>query len=324
MNYYADRNYIHAGIYALHSALFDRGALIDIIKSGSLHSIHPEIDKEIALKNTGRVFELIFESQSARIMRLTEASASTRGLFMLFLRYFEIHNLKLLCREAFGMRPEPSAWYNTGVHAALHRAPGITAGGIKVLVEYTRLTWMKDFFPEEDITGFAFAEYCIDKAVLDRAADFILTMNHRDSRDAMKLLAGYIAFMRITWGNRLKTIYNILPGSEPAFASTVMWPRNTGSKFKRIVREQEKMLLKKTGGADIEDSESLSTLEKKMERVLFAEVRRMFYHDFHSRNTVACYLLLLYRQIRNLSAIAEGLRLGLDAETIMENVICEE
>ncbi len=63
--------------------------------------------------------------------------------------------------------------------------------------------------------------------------------------------------------------------------------------------------------------------ERIMERTLLRDFSRTFHENFHSINTVTCYLALLYRQIRNLFAVTDGLRFGLDPEMIMDNVICE-
>jgi len=71
------------------------------------------------------------------------------------------------------------------------------------------------------------------------------------------------------------------------------------------------------GGAGVVSAERI------MECALLREFSRTFHENFHSVNTVVCYLALLYRQIRNLFSIADGLRFGLDPERIMENVICE-
>lgn len=88
--------------------------------------------------------------------------------------------------------------------------------------------------------------------------------------------------------------------------------------------EREQKLLKVMKGNDRLDIETLADAERIIERIMMRAVSRMFHRNFHSAHTVTCYLVLLYRQIMNLFAIADGLRFGLPPDVIMQNIICEE
>lgn len=121
MNYYADSNYIHAKIYALHSLLLDRKDYYEMLKSGNFNSVAAGL-KSVNIKYDYIVIkESLFESQIKLVISLAEASASYSKLFLYFLRYFELLNLKLLYAKAFRRSPVSFIWYNTGDFAVLDR-----------------------------------------------------------------------------------------------------------------------------------------------------------------------------------------------------------
>jgi vacuolar-type H+-ATPase subunit C/Vma6 len=324
MNFYADSNYIHARIYALHSQLLRRKDYNDIAGSGHFQSVMPGLDMGNIKNNSTVIKEKIFESQSGIVIQLAEASESTRHIFILFLRYFEALNLKLLCAQAYGHTPDPSIWYNIGDFAVIGREIPAGNSGIRSMIELTGDTWMKSVFSGKEAATFEDAERLIDSGMFRMAKDFLSSINLTDREFSMELAAGVIAYLRITWSRRLQYIYHMEPGSISGYIGTNITVIGSKKVFKRLVSEQEFKFLKMTGAADYKSGEGLSGAERAMQKILIRNVSRMFHRDFHSVNTVTCYLLLLFMQIRNLFSLADGLRFGLPPDVIMENIICED
>ena len=324
MNYYADSNYIHAKIYALHGQLLARRDYYDIAKNLNFQSILPGLDAGSIRNDCTSVKEKLFENQIRVVLSLADAPVSSRGLLIFFLRYFETLNLKLLCAEASGLHPAPCIWYNIGGFAALGRDMFRGAEGIEAVIEFTRLTWMKDFFTAKSVPAPGEAELLIDRALFRIAAGFIYSMNFTDRTGSLKLVSGLAARMRLSWRWRLQHIYGMNTENISNYIESNIPVPASRAVLGRYVKDRERKLLKELMINNRLDGEGLVMLERLMERIVLRDTGRMFHDNFHSVNTVICYLVLLYRQIRNLFAIADGLRLGLAPDIIMEHIVCEE
>jgi len=322
MNFYADSNYIHARVYALHGELLTFRNYYDMARNRNLNLLIPGLDAENIKNEYTAVKERLFENQAGIVMLLTEASASSREIFLLFLRCFEIQNLKLMCAAAFGLQPFPAVWYNIGGFASIGREMVPGAAGMDSVIENTAGTWMKYVFADKSVPGYGDAEQLIDNAIFGMVFDFWRSMRPGDRPGFLRLMSGFYSMLRITWSARLRNIYGIYPGDAGDYSGPGI--ADQGEKVKRYIREGDSRIARAFSLKPGAGGEELIRAERDMERFLYREVRRMFHDNFHSANTVVCYLVLLYRQIRNLFSIVDGLRFGLPVETIMENVICEE
>lgn len=321
MNFYADSNYIHAKIYALHGLLLTRSDYYDIVKNSNLHSVISGLEAYDIKTDSTVVKEKIFESQVHVVMGLAGASAATRWIFILFLRYFELLNLKLLCARAFGRSPSPCIWYNIGDTAVLGRELPAVISGMDAVIRCTESTWMNDVFESGDVTSFEDAERMADIAVLRLALDFVKTLNPADRKAGRKLVSGLMAYLGLSWGSRLRTVYGMNEVSVSDYVGSVMPSQAHDPLIRKHANEWERKLLKNSAE---NQTNGLTAAEKTMERNIMRHICRMFHTDFHSTNTVACYLVLLHRQIINLFSIVDGLRFGIAADIIMGNIICEE
>ncbi|HPS59027.1 MAG TPA: V-type ATPase subunit [Spirochaetota bacterium] len=327
MNYYADSNYIHAKIYALHGLLLARRDYYNIAKNLNFQSAFPGLDTGNIKNDFTVIKEKIFESQVSDVISLAESPVSSRGLFLLFLRCFETQNLKLLCAEAFGLMPSPSIWYDIGDFAVLHRSMLQDITGIEAVVELTRDTWMKNIFVSGGTASLEETELVIDREVLRIAADFPYLINFQDRSGSLKLVSGLAVYLRMAWSRRLQHIYRMDQESISKYIeSNLPLPESTGP-LKQYIEEWNLKFLKQVNSkytpGTVTGGDGLSATEKIMEQIILGDISRMFRADFHSINTVTCYLVLLYRQIRNLFSIVDGLRFGLPPDVIMENIICE-
>jgi len=115
MNCYADTGYIHAKIHALHSMLLVKKDYYEMARSGSLGSLTAGMDPGNIKEDYIKIKERIFQNQINLIIALAESSESYRKVFILFLRFFELLNLKLLYARSFGRNPVPCQWYDIGV-----------------------------------------------------------------------------------------------------------------------------------------------------------------------------------------------------------------
>ena len=324
MNFYADRNYIHARVYALHGQLLAVEDYYDMARSGSFKSILPGVDSSNIKNNSQFIKEKIFEKHAGIVLSLADASGSSRRLFLLFLRYFESLNLKLLCAGAFGLAPVPSIWYDTGSPAVLHRGilPEIT--GFKAVIDITDNTWMEGIFKEGKVNSFADAELMIDRAVFRVMSEFYCSMKMRERKAFMNLAADFAEYIRLSWNSRLVKIYGMEQNDASGYmSSNILFP-GPGAAIKRSARGLKYKLNKLYGQVNPGDSEQLAVLERYMERIIYRDTDRLFHENFHSINTLLCYLLLLYWQIRNLFSLVDGVRFGLSPELIMNQIVCEE
>jgi len=327
MDLYADNNYIYAKIWALHSLLLKRGDYNGIVKSGSFRSLPglPQTEYDIRREST-LIRESIFKSQVKHVILLAGSSAKGSALFTLFLRHFEILNLKLLCARAFGREPSPFIWYETGPAAPLNRGMLDKITDIDSLLRLTSRTWMRDVFTAGPPLSFEEAEYLIERRALASAAGLAGSMRFADRADYIKMISGLTALFRLSWRWRLDRVYAVKDDEIKKYIESRMLIPGHG---RRIAAEAEiwearliKDLRSEQGGGIPDREEGLVRAERAMERCLMRWFSRTFRENFHSVNTAGCYLFLLYRQIWNLFSIAEGLRSGLPADTIMENIIC--
>ena len=327
MNFYADSNYIHAKIYAMHSLLLTKNDYYDIAKNGHFRSVLPELDTYNIKNDYTLIKEKIFDNQMNMIISLAEASVSSRSIFILFLRYFETLNLKLLCARAFGREPSPSIWYNIGEFAVLDRDMLSDNTDVTSILKYTKNTWMKDILTPESGGSFEEVEFFIDRAILRIAVEFPYSVNFSRKTDSLKIVSGLAAYFNLSWSRRLKQIYAWDHGSIKNYIQSNIIVPEYGRDLQTSIYEWEQTLIEhvQSDFADIPDQggAGLITAEKIMERVLLRDFSRMFHENFYSINTVSCYLALLYRQVRNLFSIVDGLRFGLSPETIMGFIICE-
>ncbi|HOP62406.1 MAG TPA: V-type ATPase subunit [Spirochaetota bacterium] len=328
MNFYADSSYIHAKIYALHSLLLTRKDYYEMARSGNFNAVAAGLNAGNIKNDYTELKESLFDSQIKLVVSLAEASVSYSRVFILFLRYFEMLNLKTLYAKAFGRMPSPMVWYNTGEFAVLDREMLSENTDVAALFKYTTNTWMRDILTVDSAGTFEEVEFLIDRAALRLAAEFPNSMSFSRGADSMKIVSGLAAYFRLAWSWRLQHIYAWDEGSTMRYIeSNVYIPRAFGFAMRSSVEEWERFLLMQVknnyvdvvagGGAGI------LSAEKVMERVLLRDFSRTFHENFHSINTVICYLALLYRQIRNLFTIIDGLRFGLEPDMIMDDIICE-
>jgi hypothetical protein len=271
--------------------------------------------------------ENLFESQINLVISMAKASPPHSKVFIHFLRYFEILNLKLLYAKAFRADHSPSVWYNTGEFAVLDR--GMLCDNIDViaLLKYTQNTWMRGILTAETAGSYGEVEFTLDRTAFRLAAELSNSMSFLRGADSGSILSGLAAYFRLAWSWRLQQVYDWDDVSIRSYINSSIPIHSSGRIIRSSVEEWEKLLLRQVQNnyADILTGGGAGVIsaEKIMERALLREFSRTFNENFHSVNTVICYLALLYRQIRNLFSIAEGLNIGLDPDRIMENVICE-
>lgn len=326
MNFYADSNYIHAKIYALHSELLSRRDYYDMAKSGKF-PVNTGVTAGNFKDDYQSIKENLFESQINLVISMTKASPSYSRVFIFFLRYFEILNLKLLYAKAFRRNPVPFIWYNTGEFAVLDREMLSDNIDVAALLKYSRNTWLGGIVTVESAGSYEEVEFSLDRAAFRLAAELSDSLSFAPCADSGRIVAGLAAYFRLTWSWRLQQVYDWDDASIRNYIDSNIPVHNAGRVIRSSVEEWEKLLMGQVQNnyADILTGGGAGVIsaERIMERALLREFSRTFHENFHSVNTVICYLALLYRQIRNLFSIADGLRFGLDPEIIMENVICE-
>ncbi|MFH0977487.1 MAG: V-type ATPase subunit [Spirochaetota bacterium] len=325
MNFYADSNYVHAKVYALHSLLLNKRNYYEIAKSRNFQSVVPELTDANIIYDYTFIKETLFDSQIKFVISMTKASAVYSDVFKYFLRYFELLNLKFLYAKALGLNPEPCIWYNTGDSAVLNRGKLFNNTDVSTLLNYTRNTWMKDILLSKETAMYKDIEFSIDRTIFFLAARLSDSMNFSSGTDSAKIISALAAFFRLSWSRRLQELYSWNKTEVMEYLDANIPVAGSG-RITSAVEEWERYLSKQVRNKNADISAGAGRIiltERIMEEVLLRSFIRNFHENFHSINTVICYLALLYRQIRNLFSIADGFRFGLDPDTIMENVLCE-
>ncbi|HNX25325.1 MAG TPA: V-type ATPase subunit [Spirochaetota bacterium] len=328
MNFYADSNYIHAKIYALHSMLLTRMDYYDMAKSGNFSAASAGVTAWNTKDDCLSIKENLFESQIGHVISLAKSSPLYGRVFTSFLRYFEILNLKLLYAKAFRRFAAPGIWYNTGEFAVLDRGMLSDNTDVAALLKYTQNTWMRGILTAETASVYEEVEFSIERAAFILAAELSSSLSFSRETDSGRIISGLAAYFRLKWSLRLQQIYSWDETCIRSYIDSNIPVPGSGRIIRSSVEEWERLLMGQVRNnyADLLSGGGTEVIspERIMERALLREFTITFHENFNSINTVICYLVLLYRQIRNLFSIADGLRSGLDPDRIMENVICEE
>lgn len=325
MNFYADSNYIHARICALHSLLLARKDYNIIVEKGNFSSIIAGSGNHNIKNEYTFIKEKIFENQVDVIIRLMESSASSYEIFILFLRFFEMLNLKLICSGIFNRAALPSIWYNIGDYAVLKRSMAAQFTSIDMIINSIKDTWMCDLLIPDTGT-FEDIEFSIDRNIIINVLKTVQYIDFRYRSDFIKIVSCLAAFFDLTWTMRLKKNYDWSPEQIRDYINLNLLMKDNGEVMGRSVENWKRILLRKYSvfNRDISPQESDNiNFDQIIERILRQTINKMFHENFHSINTITCYLYLLYRQIKNLFSIVDGLRFDLPAEIIMNYIICE-
>jgi len=127
-----------------------------------------------------------------------------------------------------------------------------------------------------------------------------------------------------------KIIRQFLSGTweEDSFLISPDQEKSKGKKYYQLIREWSIELIKTLQPEENNDfyfdDKGIVEAETFLHRYAWASARKKIFSDFHSTVTAASYLLLWYYQVKNLFAMAEGIRLGRKASKIMDLVICGE
>lgn len=116
MRYYADKDNLHARIYAMRGRILSLKDYDSIVRDqeaffDSFSGTHDHVEAK----------EMVFREQIAMVVHLAEATREYSPLFIAFLRQYEVSNAKLLLAKAFG-KQSLDQWYDIGPYAILDRS----------------------------------------------------------------------------------------------------------------------------------------------------------------------------------------------------------
>jgi len=322
MNPYADKNYLHAKIHALHDQLLKRNDYIKIINAQKPHLAFPALISENDAEDYSKVKEKIFRNQIKKLLLFIESSDCYRALFKAFLRFFETSNVKLLMAKAFGRTVVIEQWndispYNSFEKGLLQR--DISLDQLKSLLGNTYLNnAIADDFPSR----YEELESRIDFYAVRYFFDFSKEILFAQRSIFQEVMLRKIVLLRIVWGFRLSQNYG---WDDDKIASHLVSLYDLIDEFDgkaeliiKIERQMNKELNQSPGGIP-----EVSDIENELERYFWSYIWKNFSRDFHSIYCVISYLWLLYYQIHNLFRIIEGLRFNVSPDIISEKIICE-
>jgi len=322
-NRMADREYLHAKIYALRPALLKQSNYQKMAESGQVHHFFPKLHPDALKKNPFAVKETIFNAEIDIIRRFLRISPYYRSLFIDFLRLFEIRNLKQVLARAFNKPYLFEQWYDIRPYQQFDREllqQTLSPKDIQALLRNTYLAEAAD--NDDSFRKFETAESSIDICFLFSLVHNAADLSTGQRRQFLTLVYTRLEVMKKIWTCRLVQNYNWPPikikshfewlnaintaidGCVPGFSAFARSP----AKWLRPCKLSEK-----TSAAD---------LELALEKSFYTYIRKRFKSDFFGVDCVVCYLWLRYCQIQNLFSIVEGLYYRAPPGAMINRLIC--
>jgi len=311
MRYYADRDYIHARLYAMRSAMLTLKGYASILRDREAFFGTASEDKDyIGIK------EKAFASQITGIMSIAEASVIYAPVFIAFIRLYELKNIRLVLAKASG-RQVVDQWYDIGPYAVIERdllQGKKTIDDIRMILVGTYLEGVV-----EEGLSYERLEICLDILSVRMLQDSLAGLPAVALRDLNDILSMRTAVIFLIWKQRLRQGYG---WSDERISAYIKMPPGISPESLRI----HEGVVGKAVDAQLKtgphSSLSLADMEYHLEQFFYAWISKRFHRDFHSICCVISFLWLVRYQISNLFVIIEGSRFGLTNEEILERIIC--
>ncbi len=324
----ADRLFVHAKISSLRGQLLRRDVYFELIHSRNVLSPFPSLAIESDEKDLTAVKEALFRHQIKSIDRIIRSNRRYAPLFTAFLRLYEVNNIKMLMARASGRKAPAEVWFDISPHGTADRSLLSEGATLEELRGRFRGS-VFDIIPEEhgDIS-YEELEVMADRAVFANMVRYGERLSFREKDIFFDYMAHRAALLAITWKYRLLHLYRwpeekvteILDPLENLFACC-------GKKQEERYQEAKQGLLNSVADRfrdeNLEDPESIVSLELFLEKRFYTRVSRLFHRDFHSIYPVISYLWLLYYQVQNLFRAAEGIRFKLSSDEILNRLMVE-
>lgn len=317
MRYYADKDNLHARIYAMRGRLLSLKDYDSIVRDQEAF-----FDRFSDTHDHVKAKEMIFREQVAKVVHLAEATRKYNPLFIAFLRQYEVNNAKILLAKAFGIQ-SLYQWYDIGPYAILDRSllqQELSLDDIRTIMADT---YLEDVC--EDISSYLSLEIQVDISAA-RNLYSSSTLFPLESRKVFQdFMFRRLAVITIIWHWRLKQSYNWSDEKITlylkAFHDLNLFGMHAWPQVKIVEEALNRRLeqLRKSGT----QAPSAEDIEYHLEQYFYNWVSSMFHKDFHSVYCVVAYLWLLYYQVRNLFRIIEGMRFGLSPGEILERIVSE-
>ncbi|PKL38496.1 MAG: hypothetical protein CVV44_11470 [Spirochaetae bacterium HGW-Spirochaetae-1] len=326
MGCFADRDYVHAKVYALHGYLLSEKDYAEMLGTGNVQGAAPGIPPGMLHDDFLKAKEYVFRQQIRVVVDLYGASRFYQELLLSFLRCYEIRNLKLALTGAAGQDVHIRQWYDISPHQSLERDVLNQEITMEVMRTLTHTSYLASIVSSRDDLSPADALMDADRFLLR----YIFLVPGRIPStlrgDIFTICAGAAAYIRITWRERLKRYYDMNDGASGEYMRKFLEPAGGFGIAEEQVKKWEKIMegiLKRSlPAADGEAGSDLSLFERELEYVLWSRVGKFFYRQYHSVNPVICYLILLHFQIKNIFAVMEGIRFNYPRDELRKRIIC--
>ncbi|HUN54820.1 MAG TPA: V-type ATPase subunit [Smithella sp.] len=315
MRNYADEDNLHARIYAMRGRLLTLRDYDAMIRDEQRAELKPSGDSDWV-----EVRENLFREQIVPVIAIAAAFDKYEPLFLAYLRQFETRNAKMLLARAWGKK-SLEMWYDTGPFATLDKEllkKNMSPDEIKALIAGT-------FLPDDlkDDRDYLRMEINLDVSAAMNLYHSSTLLSSGSKKEFQEMALWRIAVMTVIWSYRLKEYYhlsreqihfyleklqNLFDGQAPSHVSLVEEELN---------RNLEQ--IRRGGGKE----PGVVDIESRLEQGYYDRVSYMFHRDFHSMYCVVSYLWLLFYQIKNLFCIIDGRRFGMQAEAILNKMICQ-
>jgi len=321
-----DRGFVHARIYGQYGKLLKRKDY-EILANrqtpgeGTAGFVFRSPEEITRLTR-----EKIFRHEVDRLFSVIQLNREYRRIAVALLGIFEVENLRIAAARCSRGFKDDSPWYDTEPWNHFSRSDIEEADTPEKLHRIIIESKWKDAWPPDAPEGFPLWELALEFLQLEiirkdwgKNVPFAAQNAGRD----LSVLFGISLSMK-------KIIRQFLSGTWEA-DSFLIFPEQEkpkGKKYYQLIREWSIELLKTLQPEENRDfyfdDEGIVKAETSLHRYAWTSARRKIFSNFHSPVTAASYLLLWYYQVKNLFAIAEGIRLGRKASKIMDLIICGE
>lgn len=298
MRDYADRGYILGRVHCLVASFLRRSEYAAVLGDTWKHGTH---------ENVTSGFESIFRGQIEPLISLIEASAYYRDFLIAVLRFAECLNA-LRFRHDFGSR-DPGPWLDISPYNVLQDplSPGAVPGG---QYDRARGSFLEGFLPGEASRS---AAQDFDELFTSYMGYLLSVAARYPARDRAPLLAScriLLEHQGMVRTYRLRDFYRI-NGRQAE--------DETGARQGVTDRFRGTMDIAAAGRKRQVEDISPPVLENVVKKVTM-----IYRREWNTASVVALYLVRVFMQIRNLFILAEGLRLGMDMNEIIQSLVCED
>ncbi|MBN2040694.1 MAG: V-type ATPase subunit [Spirochaetes bacterium] len=327
MYFFANIMYVHGKIHALFNNLFRKKEYIDLINSRNFNSLFPDLQKDITGEKFTIIKEVLFRHQIEKLIILTSASKDYHQLFKMFLRLYELNNIKIMLAKSFKRNNLIEQWHDIHPYHTFDRNLIHTDLNPENFYKIIKDTYIQNIFSPGKKSKYEIIESKLDYYIAESILVITKSFYGLNRKIYREFITRKLIITRLIWRERLYHNYKWPEKKVKKIDNKFfkhLFKSISSNKIKDIILLEIDQNLHKTYEKTQTNSDDLIEVEYKLDQYFRRYVYKNFHSDFHHIYSVISYLLLLQYQIENINKIIEGFRCNADPEILINKIICEE